>query len=269
MDKRLVSGADFVRQWQATECTLESSIAHTRDGKPVLHWHVPVDYLHGEPKYLIGWPRITLVIKDPKDRDWNGWEYLQAWIYCDTTRDALPAAEPASLTVQSPDRAHAMHMTLSELAKGKWALISIPLSQLSGTGDVRMVQFNISESRYHHLDQVDFYIADLSLVRYAQPTILRLAAESQFAYCDDGYVPVRFELRGVAPGQTAQVACELLREGHVVAALTGKAAPGANRLAIDVSKAKLGEGEYELQARIGNTAAVVGPPIKLVQSPWQ
>ena len=267
MESRLISGPESAGQWTATECTLQSSTDHSRNGKPLLHWHVTVDYLHGEPKYLIGWPRITLAIKDKHERDWSGWEYLQAWIYTDTSRDSLPASEPAGLSFNAPDREHSEHVVLKELTKGKWVLVRIPISSIAGLDDVRMFQFNISERVYRHLDQVDFYIDGLSLTRYAQPTIVQFSAESQLAYCDAGHIAVQFEVRGLRAGQNQDVVCQLLRDNQVVSSAAGLATAGLNRFVLNVNKAKLAEGEYEVCGRLGG--AVASSPVRLVKSPWE
>ena len=40
---------------------------------------------------------------DAAARDWSGWDYLQLWVYTDTTRTALPR-DPVGLTLHTPDK---------------------------------------------------------------------------------------------------------------------------------------------------------------------
>jgi len=268
MEKRILVAAESARQWSASECTIEKSSTRMKTDTPVLHWHVTVDHFGGEPNYPIGWPRIGCTLQAAAARDWSGWDYFQMWVYTDTSRDALPRA-PAGLSLYTPDKEGAYNRTFTELAKGKWVRIRIPLAEVPRHNDVRLIQLHISESNYRHQDQLDFYFDDVALLRYARPTLLDFAAEAAVMFADAKQIPVRFELAGVKPGDAVAVVGELRQGGRVVAKADTKAARGPGRLDLDLSRLKLEPGEYEV---IGRTAGgeQAGPVrLRLVESPWK
>ena len=266
MEKRVLFGAGSAKQWSPAESTIAASDARTREGRPALHWHVTVDHYVGEPKYPIGWPRISSSLREPAERDWTGWDYLEMWVYADTSRPALPR-EAVGMAIYTPDKASAVNRTLSELVKGQWVRVRIPLTQVPRHQDVRMVQLNISESRYRHGDTLDVYIDEIALLRYARPTLLEFAAEEAVAFADARQVAVRFNLAGVKAGDAAEVVCELRQAGQAVATSKTKVMRGPHRVVLDLAKGNLPAGEYEIVARIagGDEAKA---PVRLVESPW-
>jgi hypothetical protein len=268
MEKRALFGPESAPKWSPAESTVETSTAHTRSGQPALHWHVAVDHFAGEAKYPIGWPRISYAWRDAAERDWSGWDYLQLWVYTETTRAALPR-EPVGMTLHTPDKAGAYSRPLNELKKGEWVQIRIPLTGIPRHHDVRLVQFHISESNYRHQDQLDFYFDDAALLRYVRPTLLDFAAECAVIYADTKQMPVQFNLTGVKPGDKAEVVCELRRGGKVVAQTTVKAARGPQRLVLTLEGATPAPGEYELLARVEGGTEAAPARVRLVESPWK
>lgn len=266
MEKRVLVGPDFAKQWSAAESKVEAADAPGRGGQRALHWHITVDHFAGEPNYPIGWPRISLALREGA-RDWSGWDYLQMSIYTDTSREALPR-EPVGLAIQAPDKRSAWNRPLDELAKGKWAQVRIPLSQVPRHSDVRQIQLHISESKYKHQDQLDFYIDEIALLRYARPTLLDVAAESAVMFADAKQLAVRFNLVGVKADEAKEVTCELRRGGKAVAKISAKAARGTQRVAFDLP-AKLAAGDYEVMASVGGGAEGAPIQVRLVESPWQ
>jgi hypothetical protein len=268
MESRTLFGADSARRWSAAESTIESSTTRTRAGQPVLHWHVTVDHFAGEAKYPIGWPRISLDLKTPAERDWSGWDYLQMWVYTDTTRERLPR-DPAGLSLHNPDRQGAFGLPLDQLRKGQWVQIRIPLADVPRHNDVRLIQFHISESSYKHQDQLDFYFDDVALLRYAGPTPLDFAPESAVIFADARQLAVQFNLAGVKPDQTVEMACELRQAEKVVARAVVQAIRGPQRVSLDLGPAGLRPGEYEVSVRPAGAAEAATARVRLVESPWQ
>ena len=181
-------------------------------------------------------------------------------------RGAAPRAGRHGLN--TPDKADAYSRSLDELKKDEWAEIRIPLSEIPRHGDVRSIQFHISESKYRHQDRLDFYFDDAALLRYAQPTLLDFAAECAVVFADVKQLPVRFNLTGVKPDEKAEVVCELRRDGKAAAQTTLSATRGPQRALLHLDAATLAPGDYELVARVqGGSQATAR--VRLVESPWK
>jgi hypothetical protein len=266
-EHRIVFGPDSAAQWSAAESTVAVSIARTRTGSPVLHWHVTVDHFAGEAAYPIGWPRAHCTLRDAAARDWSEWDYFQFWIYTDSTRDALPR-EPVGLALHVPDKDAAYRRPLTELKKGAWVQVRIPLSEVPRRHDVRMMQVHISESNYRHRDRLDFYFDDIVLARYARPTLLEFAPECAVAFADVRPLAVTFQLAGVKADQRVEVVCEMRQGGNIVARTAIQAGRGPQRVVLDRSGVSLPEGDYEVLARVQG-GAEAETRIRLVESPWK
>jgi len=267
MEKRILLGPEASPPWSVAESTVETSSVRTRTGKPVLHWHITVDHFAGELKYPIGWPRANCALRDAAARDWSQWDYFQFWVYTDTTRTALPR-EPVGLTLYTPDKQNGYLRPLTELAKGQWVQVRIPVSQVPRHQDVRLMQFHISESQYRHEDQLDLYFDEIALARYAQPTLLEFAPEGDVTFADAKQLPLRFKLAGVKPGERVQVVCELRKGGTAVAQTAVEAVRGPQRVTVDLSRVKPEAGEYEVVARAAGGAEAAAR-VRLVESPWK
>jgi hypothetical protein len=267
MEKRILFGPESAKQWAAAESTVEASAEHKHTDQPSLRWHITVDYFSGEAKYPIGWPRIGLTFKDPAARDWSGWDFLEMWIYTDTSRERLPR-EPLSMALYAPDKAGGFNRMLDEVVKGQWAQIRIPLTQIPRHNDVRFIQFSISEARYKHQDQIDFYFGEVALLRYAKPTLLDFSAVESVMFADRQRIPIRFDLTGIKPNEPAEVVCELRQGSKVAAKVTTKAMRGAQRVVLDLGQARLSPGEYVVVASVAGGEPATAK-VRLVESPWQ
>jgi len=267
LEHRIIFGPESAPQWSAAESTLTTSTTLTRTGSPVLHWHVAVDHFAGEAAYPIGWPRAHCTLRDAAVRDWSEWDYFQFWIYTGTTRDALPR-EPVGLALYVPDKDAAYRRPLTELKKGEWVLIRIPLSEVPRRHDVRMMQVHISESNYRHQDQLDFYFDEIVLARYARPTLLEFASESAVMFADARSLAVTFQLAGVTADQRVEVVCEMRQGGNAVARAAVQAGRGPQRVVLDRSGASLPAGDYEVLARVQG-GATAETRIRLIESPWK
>ncbi|MBI5693615.1 MAG: hypothetical protein HZC55_26360 [Verrucomicrobia bacterium] len=257
-----------LKAWSTAESTVAVSTDRTHDGAPTLHWHVTVDYQTGEPKYPIGWPRVSRGIPAGPLRDWTKWDYLHAWVFVASSRDKLPAI-PAGLGLHTPDRAGAFQRTLTELRVGQWVELKLPITQIPRAHDVRQIQFHIAEQNYRDGDQLDFQVSDFALVRYAAPTILDFAPESAVLYADAAQIPLRLHLAGVPEGAATALACELHREARKVAAATLRGTRGSQIVALPLDRHRLAPGEYELRAVVGGGTSTATARVRLVSTPWK
>ena len=136
MERLVLADGESGAGWNSSEATMEPSAAHARSGR-ALDFHVKVDYNAGEANYPVGWPRTYLDIP-PGEQDWSGWDMLQLWIYSDTSREQLPVTA-AGLIVRSADGTN-IERSLTELRKGEWTQITVPISSLSDPHHVPSVQ---------------------------------------------------------------------------------------------------------------------------------
>ncbi|MCX6910781.1 MAG: hypothetical protein NTY01_22440 [Verrucomicrobia bacterium] len=268
MEKQLLFGGASAKGWSPAESTVEVSTARVKVNATALHWHVTVDYYAGEAQYPIGWPRFGRALPEGSQRDWSAWDYLHMWIYMTASRPTLPK-EPVGMGIQAPAKGSGLSMVLTELKLGEWVEINIPISKIPQPGDVRNIQFNIAEANYKHADQLDLFIDDLALLRYAQPTILDFAAETAVMFAGERVLPVKLKLAGIQPGQRAELTCELRRDGQTVAQATASAERGPQRLALDLGGKKLPPGNYELAARVAGNPQPVTAKVRIVESPWR
>ncbi len=267
-ENRTLFGPDSASHWAAAESTLEASAHRTRTGQPALHWHITVDYSSGEAKYPIGWPRISIPLREVSSRDWSGWDYLQFWVYTETSRHALPR-EPVGLALYTPNKASAFNRALDELKKDAWTRVRIPLSQVPRHHDVRLMQFHIAESKYRDRDELDFYFDDINLLRYAQPTLLNFAAENVVMFTDAKRVPVHFNLTGVKPGESVELTCALKLGARVITEKKAIATRGPQRVALELGEAAMDPGTYQVEARAAGGTETAGATVRFVESPWK
>lgn len=268
VERRPLFTAEEVRLWSPAESKVQVSTAVTRDATASLQWQVIVDYETGEPKYPIGWPRVSRTLPAGPLRDWSDWDYLHCWVFVATSRETLPAI-PAGLGLHTPDRASAFQRTLSELKAREWVELKLPIAQIPRHQDVRQIQFHIAELNYRDGDRLDFYFSDLALIRNAAPTMLEFVAESAVIFADARQIPLRLHLAGVAAEAQVQVSVELRRGSHVATRRTFAASRGVQRLWFELEPPTVAPGDYELHAEISAPPSAATARVRVVQSPWQ
>jgi len=256
---------DLAKTWAAAESTVAAETSRVKDSGPAMRWHTTVDHFGGEAKYPIGWPRVSRALKGA-ERNWSAWDFLEFWVYAETSREKLPST-PVTLLVRTEGGEGSWPRPLAELKKGEWLKVVVPVWDLPRPESVQQVQFAISDANYRHQDQVTFLIADLALVRHASPALLDFAAEQGVLYCDAAGVAVRFRVAGLGPGETAECVCELRRDGAAVSRAAAKAGRGAYRLVLPLGDKPPAPDVYEAAARIGD-GPVRTVPVRLVESPW-
>ena len=274
MEKLSLPGGAQPEAWKAIESTEDASTDVVREGAGLsLHWHIPVDYFAGEPKYPVGWPRLILTLTGA-DRDWTAWDGLHFWIHTRTSRPALPRV-PAAFSIRTgPEGRVLLSRVLADLEKDRWTEVTIPFSPLAPGGvspgwDVRALQFNISEDHYRHGDTLDFYIADLSLRRHTVPTLSDFTPVNTLMFSDVRAVPVSFTLFGIKPGEQRPVTLRLRHEGAVLAEQVFAAGRGPQRFVLDVDKLTLMPGWHELEGSVEGGGADVTSRLRVIASPWR
>ncbi|MCD6360144.1 MAG: hypothetical protein J7M38_04705 [Armatimonadetes bacterium] len=264
-NEHVLSDGSNAQAWVTAECTVQSALAYARDGA-ALQMHIPVDYSTGEPQYPIGWPRMYLAIPEG-ERNWTGYDFLSLWIYPTSSRETLPR-DPLGLIVRCPDKAHSYHRALTELVKGQWTHIVVPISELPNSSNCAAIQFFISESHYADGDIVDFYIDDLCLLTYAEPTILQLQPMTALMYSDASCLRVSATVAGLEEGATTGLTCQLKSGDEVLAEDNLTVRRGEQSFLLNFGGG-LHVSECTLQASLEGSDRVVTVPIRVVTSPWE
>jgi hypothetical protein len=256
-------GAIDAGKWYTAESTVsaDTSRVHT-PGAAAIHWHVPIDHTAGEPKYPVGWPRTGLNANP--HWDWSSNDYLEFWLYAATSREALPAV-PLGLGVNMPDKTRQFNLTVPAV-KDQWVQVRVPVADLPNPADVAQIQFHVAEANYRHGDTVDFWIADLALARYTQPTVLAFQPRERLLDARATYVPVDIHLTGIAPGATQPAQVVVRRDGQDLAVTPASLTRGRLRLVLPLPTG-LTPGPAELVVRLGEVEAAKAP-VTLIAGPF-
>ncbi len=265
MEERVLADGDSASVWTPAEATMEPDDLHARAGR-AMHFHIDVNFSTGQPDYPIGWPRTYTSIPEG-ERDWSRWDFIDFWLYADTSRERLPAT-PLGFIVRCPDRSSSFTATLSEATKGEWVHFRFPIAALPNATDCSAVQFFISESNYRDGDVVDFWIDDLKLLRYAEPTIIAVQPLNQVLYADVPVLRVAVEMTGLEDGATAQVEVGLVRAGEIVQQASVPLAAGVTTIPLPVEGGAT-TGEYQVRAKVAGSDRELTETVRVVSSPWE
>ena len=263
IERRALIDVTSANAWSPAEATLTPTVEKT-SGQKALFFHVPVDWKGGEKAYPIGWPRITLDLPAAA-QDWSRFEKLRFRVLLKTACKNLPPA-PLHLNVSSGGQRQNWGRDATGLQKDRWTEFSFNVADIPFNTQVRSMQFFVSESEYRDGDVLDFYLADVELVRHARPTLTAITPLTAVAFADDPAMPVLVEMAGVGPGEQALVEIALTRDGKTVASKKMSLGQGVTRVTLALP-AGLAAGPYSLTARAasGHAAATV----TLAPSPWQ
>jgi len=265
MEKLVLADGDVDSKWQTAEATMRPDATHAVEGR-AMRFHVDVNHQTGQPDYPIGWPRTYMSM--PEDtRDWRKWDFVEFWLYADTSRASVPST-PLGFIVRSPDKPNSYHRTVHEAKKGKWIHVRVATSDMPSPADCRAIQFFISESNYNHGDVLDFWIDGLALLRYAEPTVIRMQPLGRVQYADTDVVRVEVGMTGLEEGQTAELLVRLVRDGKTVRQSSAVLHSGIQAVPLKVG-GNLDAGRYELQARIAGSQRTVTEKIRVISSPWE
>jgi len=265
MEAMVIADGDSGSQWDAAEATMEPDGTHAREGR-AMHFHIDVNHETGQPDYPIGWPRTNTGVP-AEYQDWRRWDFVDFWLYSDTSREELPST-PLGFIVRSPDRPNSFSTTLSDARKGEWTHFRFPTSDMPNPAECTRVQFFISESNYNHGDTVDFWIDDLALLRYAEPTIIDMHPLNRVQYADAQVVRVQIDLTGLQEGETAEVLAKLVCNDSPVRQGSERLGPGVHTIPLKVG-GNMPVGQYEVQARIVGGDRVITDPMRVISSPWE
>ncbi len=263
MESLSLEDGNTAGQWNAAEATCTTSDKFGEHGGTSMLFHIDVNWQTGEKNYPIGWPRISRGLPEA-ERDWSGWDFLELVIHSETSRDALPK-DLLGLILQTPDRAHEWDRSLRELKKGETTKIVIPLSEIPRHNDVRLIQFFISESNYRDGDTVDFYLDDLSLTRFAEPTVSGAQVLSAIAYDDVTTLGASFRLLGVPPGQKVALHARARQGQKVIGDLAAQLPRGEHEVFIPLT-ARPAPGEVVVELTLAKPTEV--GKVRIVPSPF-
>jgi len=236
-ERLVLDDVEDVSDWyngSPEETTLSANDRHVKEGRASLLFGNVVDHTKGEKNYPVGWPRTGKELGRAKLADWSGYDFFECWIYVDTTRSSLPK-DPLSVGFYHSGPKRSSSFPLSEVAKGQWVKIAIPIPRLLDPKDVQRVQFSISESNYKHGDRVDFYIDDVALTRFVEPAVAALSLGRRLLFSHDRTLIAEYELVGYKNLDATKVELAIgPRDGPPAAKATGAAARrGEIALAID------------------------------------
>lgn len=266
MEKLVIASGEDAGAWGCAEATMTSTTERTKTGTAVLHFHIDVDHHAGEKAYPIGWPRTNRPFSEDWQRDWSAFDFVRLWVHADTSREKLPSS-PVGLILYTPDKARAYHRALSEVRKGEWVKIEVPISRIPRHENVTRVQFFVSESNYKDHDVVDFYIDDICLLRYAEPHLSEVALRPSVAFADAASFVVTFRASGIPKDKKVQATASLVAEGQDLLHVRQEVVRGANELALNLRGSKVPAGYYKVRVALeGGDAQELD--LRVVDSPW-
>ena len=240
MERLVIDDMEDVSDWyngSPEETKLAASASHVKEGNLALEFANLVDHTKGEKNYPIGWPRSGKDLKKLGLTDWTDYEYFECWIYVTTSRDSLPKT-PIGVGFYHSGPKRSTHFRLNEVRKDEWTKVEIPISRIELADDIKRVQFNISESDYAHGDQVNFYIDDVVLTRFAHPVIGSMTAQRRLVYAKEPRVAAEFELLGNQAGRKVNVVLEVGCGEQMLASTSRPGAELLGEIAVELDPAR-------------------------------
>jgi hypothetical protein len=265
METLVLADGDSNSKWHTAEATMRPDATHALDGR-AMRFHIDVNHRTGQPDYPIGWPRTYLPMPDDA-RDWRNWDFVEFWLYADTSRESLPNT-PLGFIVRSPDRSNSYNRTVHEARQGKWTRVRVPTADMPCPAQCMTVQFFIAESNYNHGDVLDFWIDGLALLRYAEPTIISMRPLGRVQYADTDVVRIEVGMTGLDEGQTAELLVRLARGSETVRQGSATLRRGIQTVPLKM-RGDLDVGDYELRAQIAGSQRTVTKTIRVISSPWE
>ncbi|MCL4206972.1 MAG: hypothetical protein KJ000_31200 [Pirellulaceae bacterium] len=252
------------------ETVISSSDRHVREGRPALLFANTVDHTRGEKNYPIGWPRTGKDLGRSGPSDWSGYDYFECWIYAETSRERLPG-KPLGIGFYHSGQKRSSPFPLN-VAKDAWSHVVIPVDRLLDAGDVRRLQFNISESDYRHGDRVDFYIDRPALVRYVEPAVARFELERKLMLTGDRVLRAQYQLAGYRQLDTTRVEFAIFRDANAPVATTGSTATRRGELTLSLP-GTLAPGDYTARLCLRDAQGALidrqDVPLRVIAGPFQ
>ncbi|MCL4193511.1 MAG: hypothetical protein KJZ87_17375 [Thermoguttaceae bacterium] len=251
------------------ETKLSADDRHAKAGSRAVLFANVVDHTKGETNYPIGWPRVGKDLGKLQFTDWSAYDFFECWIYCDTSRERLPAS-PLGVGFYHSGPKRSTNFRLPEVTKGQWVPVQIPVAKIERPDDVQRVQFNISEADYKHGDRVDFFIDDVVLTRFVDPAINEFAPERRLVYSSERQLRAAYSLVGYKGLEAVVVELAILgpdgtvlaratgspsRQGEIIARIERPLAPG-----VCLARLSLRDGEGRLVDRRDAEFRVIAGP---------
>jgi hypothetical protein len=255
------------KRWSTSECTVTEASDLKANSRPTLHMHIDVDYYHGEPGYLIGWPRATLALHKPAETRWAEYESFEFMLMAKMSR-AIPPKTVVCLNVFCPDNSRAFNKFFTRLKLGEWIPVSVPITDIPNLQELTGIGFWISKSDYLHLDKVDFYAGDFRLVRSTELRLRALAMKTPVVYQDFGELKFEADVLGPKPEIARGLPVAVRQRDKVVLRETLPVVPGKQVLTVDISGLKLEPGDCSLAAFEDDPQRKLSAGFRLVESPW-
>ena len=255
--------------WSPSECTVEKSDLKCPVGEKAVHMHVPVDYNSGEPKYLIGWPRMACAMKEPEG-DWSQWDRFEFTVLAKFSRPQLPKTAVTVLLGTRPAE-FSRNLELAEL--DKWVKITVPVAAAKEKGvpiqAIPQVRFSVSEKDYQDKDAVDFHIGGFRLVRSAECEVAEMSVATPAVFSGQPSVKLNLTVAGPPEDVKRGVPFVIRRKDDVVRREMLPLARGKQVYDCDVSELKLAPGDYELIVFEDDAAKRKAASFKVVEQPWK
>jgi len=274
-ERLVIDDMEDVSDWTTgspVETTLSASEQHVKQGKHSLKFANVIDYTKGEKKYPVGWPRTAKNLKKCGLTDWTGYDFIEFWVYCDTSRDELPS-NALSLGFRHTPPGPNKHFRLKGMKKDAWVKVTIPLSDIGGKKDIESMQFNLSESQYRHGDRVDFYIDDIVLTRYVRPVIVAFEPRGTVVYGNTPVLGASYVAMGRKELDSAKVCLQLVKDGAEIASSEDRLRVPSGDVALDLKGKTLAPGYYELTLLFrGKDGALLdrcSKKIRAIKGPFQ
>lgn len=252
--------------WNPAEANVAVDMQHAKHGDSALRLHIDVNWETGEKNYPVGWPRMNRRFP-PALQDWSDWDYLDFSIYVTSSRESLPTI-PLGVGLYGAGNKADYNRSLTELKLNQWTDYRLPLSALPSLNPRTGIQFFIAESNYRDGDKLDFWIDNISLVRYVSPTLSATSLAEQTIFADARYLLVNLEVMGVKPGELADVTWQLASGGKTVVEGKLRVPRSSGTVPLPLPGKGLAPGDYTLTLQCpGDNPVTLKPHV--VSSPWQ
>jgi len=265
VEHRHLDGVADPKRWSPAECEVSVS-PHTVWEHPAFRMRIPVDFTTGEKQYPIGWPRMYLNLL-PEEQAWQDYDRFEFQIYTETSRTNLPN-RPLIFHLYNAQGQQKL-ITLDLAAIGAWKTFSVNVSDLSLTGNIARLGFNINEANYNDKDLVDFHIGGFRLARATVAQVTELKAVAPALFCDSRVLPFELVVEGPPDKLATGIPFQLRCGNRTTLAKTLPVARGRQTLYFPLADAKLDPGRYTLTACPDDATLRKEVTITVASSPWQ
>lgn len=159
-----LSAADFskvvdAKRWQIAECTAKT------EGKTLVV-NMPVDHKSGQPKYLVGWPRLYLRKLLANEKNWSKAKAISFDLKLEFTGKSTkyPLTFHFFSWPEGAKRDQSVSVPLRNLKNNTVNKVVIPFPKKFQPAIASGFGFNISEGQYKHGENFKFTVSNFKLV---------------------------------------------------------------------------------------------------------